>query len=68
METNKKSVTLAQVLESFWKSEALATQIDQAVNGELEGKQDKLTGTVGQVVGFNAQGQAVAQTGFSAHI
>lgn len=25
-------------------------------------KQDKLTGTAGQVVGFNAQGQAVAQT------
>lgn len=27
----------------------------------LIGKQDKLTGTAGQVVGFDAQGQAVAQ-------
>ena len=27
----------------------------------LTGKQDKLTGTAGQVVGFNAQGAAVAQ-------
>ena len=29
----------------------------------LTGKQDKLTGTAGQVVGFNAQGEAVAQPG-----
>lgn len=27
----------------------------------LGGKQDKLTGTTGQVVGFDAQGNAVAQ-------
>lgn len=31
------------------------------VEAALSGKQDKLTGTAGQVVGFNAQGEAVAQ-------
>lgn len=31
------------------------------VQAALSGKQDKLTGTAGQVVGFDAQGQAVAQ-------
>lgn len=31
------------------------------VEAALSGKQDKLTGTAGQVVGFDAQGQAVAQ-------
>ena len=30
------------------------------VEAALSGKQDKLTGTAGQVVGFNAQGEAVA--------
>lgn len=31
------------------------------VEAALSGKQDKFTGTAGQVVGFDAQGQAVAQ-------
>ena len=31
------------------------------VKTALSAKQDKLTGTAGQVVGFDAQGQAVAQ-------
>lgn len=31
------------------------------VEAALSGKQDKLTGTAGQVVGFNAEGEAVAQ-------
>lgn len=31
------------------------------VKTALSGKQDKLTGTAGQVVGFDAQGEAVAQ-------
>lgn len=33
----------------------------EKVKTALGGKQNKLTGTAGQVVGFNAQGQAVAQ-------
>ena len=37
-------------------------QVQAAVAAvDLSAKQDKLTGTAGQVVGFNAQGQAVAQ-------
>lgn len=37
-------------------------QVQAAVAAvDLSGKQDKLTGTQGQVVGFDAQGQAVAQ-------
>lgn len=33
------------------------------IKTRLSGKQDKLTGTAGQVVGFNASGQAVARPG-----
>lgn len=35
--------------------------VNQIIEDRLKAKQDKLTGTQGQVVGFNAQGQAVAQ-------
>ena len=35
--------------------------VNGIINGRLAGKQDKLTGTQGQIVGFNAQGKAVAQ-------
>lgn len=35
--------------------------VNEIINGRLAGKQDKLSGTAGQVVGFDAQGQAVAQ-------
>ena len=36
-------------------------ETDGATVGQLSGKQDALTGTQGQVVGFDAQGSAVAQ-------
>lgn len=34
-----------------------------AFASELEGKQDKFTGTVGQTIGFNADGEAIVQDG-----
>ncbi|MFG6352092.1 MAG: hypothetical protein K1W21_10905 [Oscillospiraceae bacterium] len=33
------------------------------LNGKLGGKQDRLTGQSGQVVGFDTEGNAVAQEG-----
>lgn len=35
--------------------------VNEIINGRLSAKQDKLTGTAGQVVGFDATGSAVAQ-------
>lgn len=57
----KKAATLEQLLESARQSEALTMQVAQAAQAEMAGKQGKLTGTAGQVVGFDANGQAVAQ-------
>ncbi len=60
-ETGKTAVTLPQLLENARQAEALSMRLAQAVEGELAGKQDTLTGTAGQVVGFDAEGRAVAQ-------
>ena len=48
-------------LQSKAYTEAACAAITQAVAGELAEKQDKLTGTQGQVVGVDDQGQAMAQ-------
>lgn len=57
----KKVVTTQQLLESARKSAALTAQVAKAAAEVLEEKQDRLTGTRGQVVGFNKNGNAVAQ-------
>lgn len=56
----KKAVTMDQLLESARQGEALTIQVAQAAQTALEGKQVKLTGAAGQVVGFDAKGNAVA--------
>lgn len=58
---SKKMVTLEQLLESARQSEALAMQVAEAAAASIEGKQDKLTGAAGQVVGFDENGEVVAQ-------
>lgn len=58
---SEKIVTLEQLLESARQSEALAMQVAQAAQTALGDKQETLTGTTGQVVGFDAQGRAVPQ-------
>lgn len=61
MNESKKAVTVEQALEAAQKAEALTVQVAQAAQTALEGKQDALTGTQGQVVGFDAAGKAVPQ-------
>lgn len=58
---SKKIVTMEQLLESARQSEALSVQVAQAAQTALNGKQNKLTGAEGQVVGFDAEGNPVPQ-------
>ena len=60
--------SLEQLRMAAERSKALSAQVAAAAAdaiGEMEeglsGKQDKLTGTQGQIVGFDAAGNAVAQ-------
>lgn len=56
-----KIVINGDAVEVAGSSGVSIEEVTAAVNAMGETKQDKLTGTAGQVVGFDANGQAVAQ-------
>ena len=54
---NEKLTSLGQLRMAAERSVQMYAQLEEAMSG----KQDKLTGTQGQVVGFDESGDAVAQ-------
>ena len=62
---NTKATVIEQLETALWMVKSLIAQVTQAAAQDVavlsRGKQDKLTGTAGQVVGFDAAGNAVAQ-------